>query len=111
MDKEDKIFNLLEKLYIEIQDTKKELKEEISNVRIELKEEISNVRTELKEEISNVRTELKEEIKVLNDNQMLIFNKLEGMSSDIGEIKEDISDVQMITAKNYKDIVKLKSIK
>ena len=100
MDKEDKIFNLLEKLYIEIQDTKKELKEEISNVRIELKEEISNV-----------RTELKEEIKVLNDNQMLIFNKLEGMSSDIGEIKEDISDVQMITAKNYKDIVKLKSIK
>ncbi|MDU5081071.1 hypothetical protein [uncultured Tissierella sp.] len=133
MNKEDQIFDLLERLYIELQDTKKELKEEISNVRTELKEEISNVRTELKEEISNVRTELKEEISnvrtglkeeisnvrtelkedigVLNDNQMIIFDKLEKMGSDIEGIKEDMSDVQMITANNYKDIVRLKSVR
>ncbi|CAK7056968.1 hypothetical protein KQI38_10465 [Tissierella carlieri] len=122
MNKEDQIFDLLERLYIELQDTKKELKEEISNVRTELKEEISNVRTELKEEISNVRTglkeeisnvrtELKEDIGVLNDNQMIIFDKLEKMGSDIEGIKEDMSDVQMITANNYKDIVRLKSVR
>ena len=122
MNKEDKIFDLLEKLYIEVQDTKKELKEDILNVKTELKEDILNVRTELKEDISNVRTELKEDIlnvktelkediKILNDNQMLIFDKLEKMGSDIESIKEDISDVQMITASNYKDIVRLKSLR
>ena len=89
MNKEDKIFDLLEKLYIEVQDTKKELKEDILNVR----------------------TELKEDIKILNDNQMLIFNKLEKMGTDIESIKEDMSDVQMITASNYKDIVRLKSLR
>lgn len=89
MNKEDQIFDLLEKFYIEFQDTKKELKEDISSVR----------------------TELKEDIKILNDNQKIIFDKLEDMSSDIKCIKEDISDVQMITASNYKDIVRLKSVK
>lgn len=100
MDKSNQIFDLLEKFYIEFQDTKKELKEDISNVR-----------TELKEDISNVRTELKEDIRILNDNQKIIFDKLENMSSDIKCIKEDMSDVQMITASNYKDIVRLKSVK
>ena len=100
MDKEDKIYDLLEKLYIELQDTKKELKEDISNVK-----------TELKEDISNVRTELKEDIKVLNDNQMIIFDKLEKMGSDIESIKEDLADVQTITASNYRDIVRLKSVR
>ena len=111
MNKENEIFDLLEKFYIEFQDTKKELKEDISNVRIELKEDISNVRIELKEDISNLRTELKDDIKVLNDNQKIIFDKLENMSSDIKCIKEDMSDVQMITASNYRDIVRLKSVK
>ncbi len=89
MDKSNQIFDLLEKFYIEFQDTKKELKEDISNVR----------------------TELKEDIKILNDNQMIIFDKLEKIGSDVESIKEDISDVQMITASNYKDIVRLKSVK
>lgn len=89
MNKENQIFDLLEKFYIEFQDTKKELKEDISSVR----------------------TELKEDIKILNDNQKIIFDKLEDMSPDIKCIKEDISDVQMITASNYKDIVRLKSVK
>ena len=89
MNKEDQIFDLLERLYIELQDTKKELREEIQSVR----------------------TELKDDIKVLNDNQMIIFDKLEKMDSDIEIIKEDMSSVQMLTANNYKDIVRLKTIK
>lgn len=89
MNKEDQIFDLLDKFYIEFQDTKKELKEDIWNVR----------------------SELKEDIKILNSNQMIIFDKLEKMGSDIESIKEDISDVQMITASNYKDIVRLKSVR
>jgi gas vesicle protein len=133
MNKEDQIFDLLERLYIELQDTKKELKEDISNVRTELKEDISNVRTELKEEISNVRTELKEEIsnvrtelkeeisnvrielkediKILNDNQMILFDKLEKIGSDVEIIKEDLVDIQSITASNYRDIIRLKAVK
>lgn len=133
MNKEDQIFDLLERLYIELQDTKKELKEDITSVRTELKEDITNVRTELKEEISSVRTELKEEvsnvraelkediassrtelkedIKILNDNQMIIFDKLEKIGTDIESIKEDILSVEMLTARNYKDIVRLKSVR
>lgn len=89
MNKEDQIYDLLERLYIELQDTKKELKEEISGVR----------------------TELKEDIKVLNDNQMIIFDKLEKIGSDVETIKEDLADVQTITASNYRDIVRLKSVR
>lgn len=129
MDKEEQIFDLLERLYIELQSTKKELKEEISGVEIkltkeissvrsELKGDISNLRTELKGEISNVRTELKEDIKgikedinILNDNQMIIFDKLEKIESDVVVIREEMEDVQTITASNYKDIVRLKSIR
>lgn len=111
MNKEDQIFDLLERLYIELQDTKKELKEDITSVRTELKEDITNVRTELKEEISSARTELKEDIKILNDNQMIIFDKLEKIGTDIESIKEDILSVEMLTARNYKDIVRLKSVR
>ena len=89
MNKEDQIFDLLERLYIELQDTKKELKADISNVR----------------------TELKADIKVLNDNQMIIFDKLEKIASDVEIIKEDLIDVQSITASNYRDIIRLKSVK
>lgn len=96
MNKEDQIFDLLEKFYIEFQDTTKELKQEISDVRTELKEDISDIR---------------EDIKILNDNQMIIFDKLGKIESDIESIKEDMEDVQMITARNYKDIVKLKSVR
>ncbi len=89
MNKEDQIFDLLERLYIELQDTKKELKEDIASSR----------------------TELKEDIKILNDNQMIIFDKLEKIGTDIESIKEDILSVEMLTARNYKDIVRLKSVR
>ena len=78
MNKEDQIYDLLERLYIELQDTKKELKEDI---------------------------------KILNDNQMIIFDKLEKIGSDVEIIKEDLVDIQAITASNYRDIVKLKSVR
>ena len=45
MDKSNKIFDLLDKFYIEFQDTKKELKEDISNLRTELKEDINYKRS------------------------------------------------------------------
>lgn len=78
MNKEDQIYDLLERLYIELQDTKKELKEDI---------------------------------KILNDNQMIIFDKLEKIGSDVETIKEDLVDIQAITASNYRDIVRLKSVR
>jgi len=42
---------------------------------------------------------------------MIIFDKLEKMGSDIESTKEELVDVQMITANNYRDIVRFKSIK
>ncbi|MCQ1530282.1 hypothetical protein [Lutispora saccharofermentans] len=117
----------------EIQGVRTELKEEIQGVRTELKEEIQGVRTELKAEIQGVRTELeteirenrKEIIKIENkieseisdkicglyDSREVTNDKLDKISNDIGDIKETISNVELITASNWRDLTKLKSIK
>lgn len=38
-------------------------------------------------------------------------NKLNNISSDVEDIKETISTVEMITSKNWNDIAKLKAVK
>lgn len=122
MNKEDQIFDLLERLYIEVQSSKKELREEIQGIEIRLEEKISGVETRLEDKISNLEirledkmssleTRLTEDIKVLNDNQMLIFNKIEKIELDVAAIREEMADVQHITASNYRDIVRLKSVR
>ena len=42
---------------------------------------------------------------------MIIFDKLEKIGSDVETIKEDLVDIQAITASNYRDIVRLKSVR
>ena len=59
---EDKLFDLLEKLYIEMQhgfaNIRKEMQDEFSNVRKEMQGEFSNVRKEMQDEFSNVHKEI-----------------------------------------------------
>ncbi|NMA48488.1 MAG: hypothetical protein GX947_01750 [Tissierellia bacterium] len=68
MNKEDRIFDLLEKLYVELQDARRELKDEIQ---------------EAKTDLEDTKKELKTDIKTLSDNQMKIFDKLENIAQDI----------------------------
>jgi DNA repair exonuclease SbcCD ATPase subunit len=62
---EDKIFDLIEKMYTD-------LKSEIKSVKSELKSEIQSVRSELKSEIQSVRSELKSEIQSVNNHVIII---------------------------------------
>lgn len=80
MMEENKIYDFLQMIYEELQETKKELKAEIQEVKTELKAEIQDMRKELKTDIQELKTELQDmrkdinniEIKVLkNDNKII----------------------------------------
>lgn len=110
MNNEEKIYTLLEEIYIELQGTKKELKEDINNVRSELKEDIDNVRSELKGDIKRIETEMSERFTEVYENQKVFNEKLDETRSDIKDMKESIAQIEMVTASNWRDIVKIKSI-
>ena len=44
------------------------------------------------------------------ENQKVFNEKLDETRSDIKDMKESISQIEMVTASNWKDIVKIKSI-
>jgi len=84
MVEEDKIFNLLEKVYIELQETKAELKAEIAETKAELKADVKSVRDELadtKKEVTKIgliiENEIRPNIKLLFEVQTDIMSKLE----------------------------------
>lgn len=125
--------NTRTELKAEIQGVRTELKTEIQGVRTELKAEIQDVRTELKAEIQDVKTELKAEIqenrksivrietkieseisdkiRSLYDGREVTNDKLEKISDNIEGIKETLSNVELITASNWRDLTRLKSIR
>ncbi len=103
------------------------IKEDISGIKQDvsgLKQEMS----EVKQEISGVKQEIcemKQDIKELNIRQTAMDKKLDAVYNQtailtefrtetnmkLDALKEDLINVEFITATNYKDIVKLKSIK
>ncbi len=90
MNNEEKIFNLLEKVYIELQDTKKELKTEIQDLRTELKGDIENLRTELKEDIFRVECktdELQIQLNTLTAKTAHNENKIIELSRDLKKVQ------------------------
>ena len=99
MNNEEKIYTLLEEIYFELQGTKKELKEDIDNVRSELKGDIKRIETEMSERFTEVY-----------ENQKVFNEKLDETRSDIKDMKESIAQIEMVTASNWRDIVKIKSI-
>ncbi len=127
------IDNVRTELTSEIQSVRSDLTSEIQSVRTELKAEIQDVRTGLKAEIQDVRTELKAEIqenrksilrietkieseisdkiRALYDGREVTNDKLEKISGNIEDIKETLSNVELITASNWRDLTKLKSIR
>lgn len=120
MNNEDKIFDLLEKIYIELQDVKKELKSEIKANR----DSIGSLETQTRANTDSIG-DLKSEIKDFREESNLKFDSLENklddlesknadrhisMNKDIQEMKSDISRIELNTADNWKDIVRLKSV-
>jgi predicted nucleic acid-binding Zn-ribbon protein len=96
---DNKIFNLLEKMYLELQDVKVELQ---------------GVKTEVKQNSNHIlRLEDKMENKfgALFDNREVTNEKLENIDTKVDNISSDISIIKMITTKNWNDIDFLKRAK
>jgi predicted nuclease with TOPRIM domain len=96
---DDKIYDLLEKVYIELQDTKKEVKSN-SNHIIRLETEFHNKIGALSDEMAIVRDDivilkddvaiLKDDVAILKDDVAVIKDKL-----DIIEDKVDKHDIKI----------------
>lgn len=95
MNNEDKIFDLLEKIYIELQDVKKELKSEIKANR----DSIGSLETQTRANTDSIG-DLKSEIKDFREESNLKFDSLENK----------LDDLESKNADNWKDIVRLKSV-
>lgn len=133
MNNEEKIYDLLEKIYIELQETrtdlndfKKESKNDLSSLRQEFKDDLTSFREESKNDLNNLKEEFKEELsgfrKETNKRFDALENKLDDleaknanrhiiMNSNIEKLKKNMSTVEEVTAKNWTDIIELKKIK
>ena len=82
-DKIDKVYDLLELVYMELQSTKTELRGEFNkglhSLRYELKTDMANLRTELKSDMADLRTELKSDMAEFRQEVNTRFDKLEDL--------------------------------
>ncbi|MGO1818889.1 MAG: hypothetical protein ACTH0S_04315 [Senegalia sp. (in: firmicutes)] len=140
MNNEEKIYDLLEKVYIELQETKKDLhdfkeesKNDLSNFRQESNQDLENFREETKDNFQSFRKEAREDLAAFREETNRRFDTLENkfdtlenklddlesnnasrhivMNSNIEKIKKNMSTVEEVTAKNWTDIIELKKIK
>ena len=137
MNNEEKIYDLLEKIYLELQDTRTELKDtksdlqtEIGSVKSDLQTEIGSVKSDLQAEIGSVKSDLQAEIGSIKSDLTEFraetnrrFDGLEdkiddieannasryvSINGDLKRIKAGLSKVEIVTADNWGDIARLK---
>lgn len=96
---DEKFYDLLEKLYFEVQSVRSELKAEIQGVRSELKAELQEIKDTMatKEDLELVTEELKTEI--------------ESVHNEVKELRKDLNTMEIIATKNSYDIARLKVLK
>ncbi len=121
---ENKMFDLLEKIYVEVQSHGKRL-DNVDNKLNALESEVKknslkleSIETKLntiaevqKSHMNQNEKAHKEVVKPLAEKVDVIELAVKDTSKDVKDIKEDLTSVELITAKNYTDIVKLKSVK
>ena len=78
---EDKMFDLLEKLYIEMQSgftaVRAEMKDGLDSVRTEMKDGLDAVRNEMHQGLSSVRSEMQEGFEKTNQRFVKLEDKLD----------------------------------
>lgn len=100
---EDKTFELLSKMYSEMQQGFNKIEEEFKGVNFKIAklEKDVEVLKEGQEEIKYLITELDPKN----------ANKHMELTDKIDEFRKDLNDVEIVMSKNWNDIAKLKSIK
>lgn len=104
---------ILNEILSELKEFKKETNERFNNIQ----EEISVIKTQQTENTQILRS-LEHKADVMNaemDNLKHQNARIEGtvnsIKEDVGELRKDINAVELITSKNWNDIVHLKAIK
>ena len=117
---DEKILDILKELQFNIKDMKTDITEMKTDIT-DMKTDITNIKTgitDMKTDITNMKTDIKD----LKQGQEKIINKLDDVESvnanrhveiikDFNDIKDDLYNVEIITSKNWNDIVKLKAVK
>ena len=108
----DKLFELMTKMYGEMQEGFKDVRSEISDVKVDLKDVRSEI-SDLKGELKNFREEANKRFdkleNQLDDMEADNANRHISMGGDIKRIKAGLSKIEIITADNWGDIARLKS--
>lgn len=98
------LYDLLEKLYIEVQGIKSNMatKDDLKNFAT--KNDIKNFAT--KDDLQNFAT--KDDINLLADE---LHTEIQAVLDEVKELRNDINTMEIVTSKNALDIAKLKSIR
>ncbi len=96
MNNEEKILNMLEKIYTELQETKTELKEDIKKNT----NAICKLETKIESEISD-------KIRGLYDTREIANSKLDSIDNKIDDMKIDINNISIKTLHNDNRLIKL----
>lgn len=117
---DEKVYDLLEKLYLEVQGMKSEIidikgtmatKDDLKNFAT--KDDLKNFAT--KDDLRNFAT--KDDLKNLatrEDVNMLakeLHTEIQNVYNEVVELRHDLNTMEMLTTKNAYDIAKLKSLR
>ena len=100
MPQDDKVLHLMEKMYMNFNKRFDTLETAV----LENKVAIQKVDAKIESDIS-------EKIRGLYDSREVIHEKLDHITFNLEDVKEAVSNVELITASNWRDITMLKSIK
>lgn len=96
---EDKTFELMEKMYAEMQTIKTDLQE----VKTEVKQNSNH--------ILRLENKMDEKLLALFDANTQMNQKLNDVTSGVEKISDDVSSIELITSKNWHDVAALKKVR
>ena len=125
---ENKILQAIENLDKKIENLDKKFEKELKLFRTGTKEDLKLHRDETKEELRLLGSQTKENTQILqvlmnsaevnkaeHDQMIIKLSKVEGaiehVKTDVSVLRKDLSTMEIVTANNYADIVKLKAVK
>ncbi len=101
---DDKVYDLLEKLYLEVQGIKGNMATKDDLKDFATKDNLKNFVT--KDDIKNMAT--KDDIELLADE---LHTEIQTVLDEVKDLRNDLTTMEILTTKNAFDIAKLKAIR